>query len=250
MNKYLCGDLSKVPTRNPITHRTIKPHGSTYDKLGMQCYDYGYDFVPCRPGYVRNPDTRRCRSKSPRRRSKSPKRRSSSKSPRRRNSKSPKRRSSSKSPRRRNSKSPKRRSSKSPHRRSSKSPKRRKSPHRRSSKSPLTSRRSPAAINSGSGRSRSVRLMRLYDQIVQPPQMSNRRSPTPLTRRSSPTPLTRRSSPTPLTRRSSPAAINYGSGRSRSELLRLYDQIVQPPQMSSTSSGSRASWRSALNSPS
>jgi hypothetical protein len=92
MNKYLCGDLESFPTRNPITHRTIKPRGSTYDKLGMQCYEYGYDFVPCRPGYVRNPATRRCRSKSPKRRSKSPKRRS--KSPKRR-SKSPKRRSKS-----------------------------------------------------------------------------------------------------------------------------------------------------------
>ena len=87
MNRERCRDLSMFPTRNPISHRLINPlkRHSTYDRLGMKCYDYGYDLVPCsRPSYVRNPRTRRCRSPSPkRRRSRS---RSRSRSPLRRRS--------------------------------------------------------------------------------------------------------------------------------------------------------------------
>ena len=68
MNRDRCKDLSMFPTRNPISKRLIDPRkrNSTYDRLGMKCYDYGYDLVPCsKLSHVRNPMTRRCRSPSP-----------------------------------------------------------------------------------------------------------------------------------------------------------------------------------------
>ena len=71
MNRDRCKDLSMFPTRNPISKRLIDPRkrNSTYDRLGMKCYDYGYDLVPCsKLSHVRNPMTRRCRSPSPARR--------------------------------------------------------------------------------------------------------------------------------------------------------------------------------------
>lgn len=72
MNSYTCEELAAFPTRNPLTNRYIDPMltGSTYERLGLQCYKYGYDLVPCKySDMVRNPRTKRCRSKSPRRRS-------------------------------------------------------------------------------------------------------------------------------------------------------------------------------------
>lgn len=68
MNKEKCELLKSFPNINPMTDRQIDPFKGTYKRLGLKCYKYGYDLVPCsKDNYVRHVSTLRCRSKSPKR---------------------------------------------------------------------------------------------------------------------------------------------------------------------------------------